>query len=187
MDISEKLTQLNQSVEKLSNNDYEKIEKRLQEEINNSILNEIIDYEQKKAEAFEKVQKGLERDYNKKIYNYETQCKKEIIEQEKKLTNNIKDEAIIILKEYTDDDNYINFLQNNIKQSLMYVNQKDETTIGLTKKDIDRFEKLLSNMFNIKVKQIDDKYIGGSILENKEQGIYIENTLLNSVNEKLKI
>ena len=48
-----------------------------------------------------------------------------------------------------------------------------------------RLEELKALAPNLKVKVIDDKYIGGCILENELENVYIDNTILNSVNEKI--
>lgn len=60
------------------------------------------------------------------------------------------------------------------------------TVIGLTSKDIEKYGVSIKEVYNISLKEIPIKYIGGCILENKIQGIFIDNTLLNSVNERLE-
>ena len=187
MNMNDKLIEFAQSVEKLSNNDYKKIEKKVKDEINKSILDELLEYEQKKQINFEKIKKSIEKNYNKKVYNYEVECKKQIIEEEKKITNNIKADAIEFLKKYTDSNNYIYFLQENIRTALNNLEQIQGTTIGLTKKDIEKYESILNEKFGLNIIIIDEKYIGGCVLKNEIQGIYIDNTILNSVNEKLKL
>lgn len=60
------------------------------------------------------------------------------------------------------------------------------TVIGLTSKDIEKYGVSIKEAYNISLEEIPIKYIGGCILENKIQGIFIDNTLLNSVNERLE-
>lgn len=187
MNIDEKLTELSKSIQKLSENDYEKIQKEVQEEINQGMLDELLDYENKKQTSFTKITKNIENEYNKKIYRYEIECKKQIIEEEKRILNNLKKEAIENLINYTNNNNYISFLIKSINEGLLVFEQKQGTTIGLTKKDIEKFQNVINEKFNLKIKQIDDKYIGGCILENELQGLYIDNTILNSVSEKIEI
>ncbi len=66
------------------------------------------------------------------------------------------------------------------------VQNREETCIGLTKQDLEKYKPMLDTKYNVKLKQIDDKYIGGCIIENEAQGVFIDNTLLNKIEEKLK-
>ena len=69
---------------------------------------------------------------------------------------------------------------------LTKIDDKTDTYIGLTKSDIERYSEFLISKYSLKLKEIDSKYIGGCILENELQGIVIDNTLLNKIDEKLK-
>lgn len=51
---------------------------------------------------------------------------------------------------------------------------------------MEKYQLNLTKKYNVKLKQIDDKYIGGCIIENEAQGVFIDNTLLNKIEEKLK-
>ena len=61
----------------------------------------------------------------------------------------------------------------------------ENTFLGLTKKDIQKYECIIKQKYNVNIKEINSKYIGGCTLENELQGIFIDNTLLNSINERL--
>lgn len=69
---------------------------------------------------------------------------------------------------------------------LTKIDDKAETYIGLTKADIEKYSDILIAKYNLQLKEIDNKFIGGCILENEPQGIVIDNTLLNKIDEKLK-
>lgn len=69
---------------------------------------------------------------------------------------------------------------------LLRIGDKNETYIGLTKSDIEKYQTLITEKYRLKTKEIGSKYIGGCILENTSQGIFIDNTLLNKIDEKLK-
>ena len=69
---------------------------------------------------------------------------------------------------------------------LAKITDKTETYIGLIKSDLEKYSEILTSKYNLKLKEIDSKYIGGCILENELQGIVIDNTLLNKIDEKLK-
>ena len=52
---------------------------------------------------------------------------------------------------------------------------------------MNKYENFLKQKYDVQIKVINDKYIGGCILENENQGIFIDNTLLNSINENIDI
>lgn len=60
------------------------------------------------------------------------------------------------------------------------------TYIGLTKDDIEKYKFMINEKYDVEIKEINSKYIGGCILENENQGIFIDNTLLNMIDERLK-
>lgn len=52
--------------------------------------------------------------------------------------------------------------------------------------DLEKYQPIIIEKYNVRFKQIDIKYIGGCIIENEKQGVFIDNTLLNKIEEKLK-
>ena len=56
----------------------------------------------------------------------------------------------------------------------------------MIKKDIERYGKKVEEKMSIVIKELPEKYIGGCTIENKNEGIFIDNTLLNSINERLE-
>ena len=73
-----------------------------------------------------------------------------------------------------------------LKIGISKIDNVENIYIGLTNTDIEKYGKSIKQMYKINIKQIDDKFIGGCILENRVQGIFIDNTILNSINEELK-
>ena len=116
MNIEAKLQDYEKSINRISNEDYNKIEKKIEEEIQAGIREELSEYENKKQIAYDKYVQKMEKDFNKEIFNYEMNCKKEIIEEEKKIKNLIKKDAINLLKEYTQKPEYEQFLIKSIKE-----------------------------------------------------------------------
>ena len=116
MNIEAKLQDFEKSLNRISNEDYNKIEKKIEEEIQAGIREELSEYENKKQIAYDKYVQKMEKDFNKEIFNYEMNCKKEIIEEEKKIKNLIKKDAINLLKEYTQKPEYEQFLIKSIKE-----------------------------------------------------------------------
>ena len=106
MDVNEKLQQFGQSLEEISNKEYKQIEQEVDSEISTGIEEELKEYENKKQVNFEKTFQRIEKDYNKKVYNYEIQCKKEIIDEQKKLKENLKNEIRNKLIEFVKSDKF---------------------------------------------------------------------------------
>ena len=184
--INEKLKKFEQSIKNTSNDEYEKINENVEEEIKNSIEQEIQEYEEKKQANYLKNVQKIEKDFNKKVFNYEMNSKKQIIDEGNRLREMMKNEAILKLKDFTNNEKYEKFLFQSIDQGFSKMDTFKGTCIGITKKDIEKCQKNISQKYNLNVKEIDDKYIGGCILENNEQGIIIDNTLLNMIDERLK-
>lgn len=118
MDINQKLQRFGQSLEDASYKEYMQIQKKVDEEIKLSIEQEIKEYEEKKQVNYEKNVQRIEKDYNKKVFNYEINCKKQIIDEERKMKEMIKLEASNSLREFTKSEQYQEFLLNSIKERL---------------------------------------------------------------------
>ena len=118
MDVNEKLQQFGQSLEEISNKEYKQIEQEVDSEISTGIEEELKEYENKKQVNFEKTFQRIEKDYNKKVYNYEIQCKKEIIDEQKKLKENLKNEIRNKLIEFVKSDKYQDVLIKSIDERI---------------------------------------------------------------------
>lgn len=118
MDINQKLQHFGQSLEDASYKEYRQIQKKVDEEIKLGIEQEIKEYEEKKQVNYEKNVQRIEKDYNKKVFNYEINCKKQIIDEERKMKEKIKSEASNSLREFTKSEQYQEFLLNSIKERL---------------------------------------------------------------------
>lgn len=118
MDVNEKLQQFGQSLEEISNKEYRQIEQDVDNEIKIGIEEEIKEYENKKQANFDKTSQRIEKDYNKKVYNYEIQCKKEIIDEQKNLKENLKNEIRNRLVEFVKNDRYQDVLIKSIDERI---------------------------------------------------------------------
>lgn len=118
MDVNEKLQQFGQSLEEISNKEYRQIEQDVDNEIKTGIEEEIKEYENKKQANFDKTSQRIEKDYNKKVYNYEIQCKKEIIDEQKNLKENLKNEIRNRLVEFVKNDRYQDVLTKSIDERI---------------------------------------------------------------------
>lgn len=118
MDVNEKLQQFGQSLDEISNKEYRQIEQEVDNEIKTGIEEEIKEYENKKQANFDKTSQRIEKDYNKKVYNYEIQCKKEIIDEQKNLKENLKNEIRNRLVEFVKNDRYQDVLIKSIDERI---------------------------------------------------------------------
>ena len=118
MDVNEKLQQFGQSLEEISNKEYKQIEQEVDNEIKTGIEEEIKEYENKKQANFDKTSQRIEKDYNKKVYNYEIQCKKEIIDEQKNLKENLKNEIRTKLAKFVEQDEYKDILIKSIDERI---------------------------------------------------------------------
>lgn len=118
MDVNEKLQQFGQSLDEISNKEYRQIEQDVDNEIKTGIEEEIKEYENKKQANFDKTSQRIEKDYNKKVYNYEIQCKKEIIDEQKNLKENLKNEIRNRLVEFVKNDRYQDVLIKSIDERI---------------------------------------------------------------------
>ena len=118
MDVNEKLQQFGQSLEEISNKEYKQIEQDVDNEIKTGIEEEIKEYENKKQANFDKTSQRIEKDFNKKVYNYEIQCKKEIIDEQKNLKENLKNEIRNKLAKFVEKDEYKDILIKSIDERI---------------------------------------------------------------------
>ena len=118
MDVNEKLQQFGQSLEEISNKEYRQIEQEVDNEIKTGIEEEVKEYENKKQANFDKTSQRIEKDFNKKVYNYEIQCKKEIIDEQKNLKENLKNEIRNRLIEFVKNDRYQDVLIKSIDERI---------------------------------------------------------------------
>ena len=78
---------------------------------------------------------------------------------------------------------YEEFFFNTLEETLEKVNIDNNTIIGVVKEDYNRYSENIEIKYNVKCKIIDDKFIGGLILENKN--VLIDNTLKNAIEENV--
>lgn len=126
----------------------------------------------------------MEKEFYKQIYSYELEQKKKIIDTVKKQSLELIKEIENVICKMLDTKLYEEFFFNTLKETLEKVNIDNNTIIGVIKKDYDRYSENIEIKYNVKCKIIDDKFIGGLILENKN--VLIDNTLKNAIEENVK-
>ena len=155
------------------------IETKLLEE---KISNYKYEIQKKQNEEFGK----LLRDYNKNIFIYNMESKKKITQFKDTLILNIHKNLIERFFEYTESDDYINYLKNNVRQVLERVKKTEDCKIFITKRDIQKYRDELMREFGVEVDEISDENIGGCMLVNIKEKISIDNTLKNNIFECVK-
>ncbi len=185
--------ELLKKIEKLENNcittaksENEELKKE-NSEIEAKLLDEKIASYETEIEKKQAIEFGkLLRDYNKNIFVYDMDSKKKITQFKDTLILNIHKTLIERFFEYTESEDYINYLKNNIRQVLERVKNTEDCKIFITKRDIQRYGEELMGEFGVEIDEISDENIGGCMLVNIREKISIDNTLKNNIFECVK-
>lgn len=185
--------ELLKKIEKLENNcittaksENEELKKE-NSEIEAKLLDEKIANYETEIEKKQAIEFGkLLRDYNKNIFVYDMDSKKKITQFKDALILNIHKTLIERFFEYTESEDYINYLKNNIRQVLERVKNTEDCKIFITKRDIQRYREELMGEFGVEIDEISDENIGGCMLVNIKEKISIDNTLKNNIFECIK-
>ncbi len=186
MNIQQKITLFEESCNKLLKRELTELDKNINTEIEKQILDELQEYEEKEEFSYQKKLEKLEKEYNKQIYALEKESKKEILNLKKSMKKDLEQQVIQILKEFTQKPEYQEFLLHRLDETIQKLNMTEHSVLGILKQDNERYGEQIRQNYNITIKIIEDSYIGGCILEDYVAGIFIDNTLANSVHEKLE-
>ena len=184
MNLEKKLKEFEESCLRLASIETEALKEEIQAEIEDQMKKELEEYTQKKEWSFGKTTEKLEKDYMKEIFNFQTECKKDILKAKKEIDNDLRKKVIELLEEYTNSEEYSNFLFNCVDNAIKNSKGSSNVSVGITQKDLNKFEADLKKQYDVDFNEINNCYIGGCILKSNE--IYIDNTLLNSLEEKMK-
>ena len=185
MDIKEKVNIIEESCKRLLKKDLAELNKNIECEIEKRIKDEIKEYQEKEEFAYNKKIEKMEKDFNKQLYSLEMECKKEILNQKSLIQKDLKKDIIQLMRKFTDTEDYKNFLMTRIDEVIKKNPNIENSILGIVSKDNEKFADKIIQKYHIELKNIDDKYIGGCILEDSVQGIYIDNTISNSIDENL--
>ncbi len=178
----EKMLKFKDNCIKNANNDAYNIETEINNKVKKSISDEISKYRKNAEIKLKNKIDKVEKEYNTKVFELETNAKKEILKEKEKLQERLFEEAQKEVKEFTNTPQYESFLLQNLEKYEI----KPNDIIGITKKDFQSYKlKIMEKLPNIQLKEIEDEYIGGFTLESIENKIYVDNTLLNYLKEKL--
>ena len=186
MDIQQKIKIFENSCKKMLGKESAELNLAIDMDIQQQIKDEIEEYEKKEEFAYNKKIEKLEKDYNKEMYLLETDSKKEILKQKKLVQKDLLNEMITLLIDFTKSSEYTEFLKKRIEEVLSKINEPEQASLYLVSTDYDKYGKIISEQYKVQVQKADEKYIGGCILEDQKQGIYIDNTLYSSLEENLE-
>lgn len=183
MNFNLRAEELKESCKRLANKEKKDLEEKIEKEINEEIAIEVEEYENKQKAAYEKKCEQLEKAYYKEIYSYEAEERIRILDtikqENKKLVEEITNRVISLL----DTSFYEEYFINMIKKILPNIDYS-KSKIGLVKKDYEKYSSILKKEYGIDCIQIDNKYIGGIIVEN--ENILIDSTLKNAIEEEIR-
>lgn len=186
MNNQEKMKIFQESCQRLLNREVAELSKKIDTEIEQQIKDELQEYQEKEEFAYQKKLEKLEKDYNKQIYSLEMESKKDVLNQKKLIHKDLNKEVIQILKDFTKAPEYESFLMKRIEESIQKLENTNHAILGIVKQDEERYGNKIREKYQIEIKIIDDKFIGGCILEDEMAGLAIDDTIQNSIDEKLQ-
>ena len=183
MDLEKKLKELEESCLKMASKETDAIKEDIKQELEDQMKVELDEYTNRKEWNFNKTIEKLEKDFMKEVFYFQTQCKKEILKAKEDMDKDLKKLVIKKLEDYTKSDDYKTYLFNSIDSVLKKSNGSSNISIGITSKDYTKYKAEIKKSKKVNLNEINDCYIGGCILKSDE--IYINNTLLNNLEEKM--
>lgn len=183
MNLEKKLKELEESCLRSASKETETLKQEINSDIEAQMKLELKEYTDRKQWNFNKTVEKLEKDYMKEIFNFQTECKKDILQAKEEMYKDLKQNVKQRLEEYTENEEYKSFLFDSIDNVLLKSKGSSNITIGITSKDYERFKDEIKASKNVDVIEINNCYIGGCILKSNE--IFIDNTLLNNLEEKM--
>ena len=185
MDIKEKVAVFEESCKKMLRIDVSKLNSEIDTDIEKQIEDEVNEYQDKEEMTYNKKVEKLEKDFNKQIYSMELESKKEVLNQKKIMQKDLKKEVTLQLQRFVAAPEYKECLLKRIDETIAKIDNTQNSILSITENDKEKYGDEIKAKYNIILNNLDNKYIGGCILENNIQGLYIDNTILNSINEKL--
>lgn len=153
-----------------------KVQERIEDEIN--------EYKVEAERKYNAKINKMEKRYNSEIFEIENQSKREILEIENEIIQSIKDEIENKLEEFTQTNEYINFLEKSIIQA-MKNEPNSNYEIYITKSDYEKYKDKISQKFNCIVKIAENNLIGGCLAIDTVNNIVIDNSIRNRLEEQI--
>lgn len=184
MNIQEKIEVFQTSCKNLLQKEASGLNKAIDSEIEKQMKDELQEYQKKEEFVYSKKLEKMKKEYNKQMYSLEMENKKEILNQKKQIQKDLKKEVSQALKDFTKTPEYKAFLLSRIEEVIEKLENTENSVLRLLQEDYEKYGDEISQKYHVKIETIEDKYIGGCILEDKVQGIYLDHTIQNSMDEK---
>lgn len=184
MNIQEKIDIFQMSCKNLLQKEVAELNKTIDSEMEKQMKDELQEYQKKEEFVYTKKLEKMEKEYNKQMYSLEMENKKEILNQKKQIQKDLKKEVTKGLKDFVKTPEYKDFLLGRIEEVLAKLENTEYSVLRLLQEDCEKYGEEIYQKYHIKMETIEEQYIGGCILEDTVQGIYVDHTIQNSVNEK---
>lgn len=178
LDIEEKLKSIEAICRSEAKAQKESLEKQVNSKIHESIQEIIDEFKLKENKKKISTLVKMEKEYNANLWQLEKEYKQKYLQQEDIIKNNLFEELKVEMMKFTKSKQYVDYLLKNINKTLSKFSEKQNLTIYVTAHDQSKISHIYAN-----TKILDDKYIGGCIVENGIQSI--NNTLLENLEEKI--
>lgn len=186
MDIDEKIKKFEQSCEKLAQIDAQRLNEKLNREIEEQIESDLDEYIKKQEVSYNKQCEKVVKEHNKSLFDYELECKKNIQNVKKIINRELKEEVERRIIDFSNkEEPYIQYLIRSIESALNVVENHNSSVIYVTKRDYERYRELLMK-FGVEINCLEDSYIGGCKIVNADSGIIVDNTLKSNIEEAFR-
>ena len=183
MKLDKKLKEFEESCLNLASKETEQLKEEIKQEIEEQMKEELDEYTERKKWNFDKTVDKLEKDFIKEVFLYQNECKKEILQAKIEIDDDLKKSVQKKLENFIKTKNYKDFLLNLISNTISKIEGEEKLSIGITSNDYEKYKDIIIEKYKHEVVKIDNDYIGGCTI--KTDKVYIDNTLLNSLDEKM--
>lgn len=186
--IDEKIKKFKETCSYMASEESKILSNQIDEEIEKNIKEEIAEYEAERKKEHLKKMERLEQKHNTELFQTDNNARYEILKKEKELKEKLYNKIINKIVEFTNGNKYKDFLNKNIKQTIvnLKIEEGNDAVLRITKKDMEKFGKELKSNYDVKFETIEDSNYGGSIGINTSKQILIDNSLKTQVEEFFK-
>lgn len=187
MDLNKKIKSIEDNCMQLAQKDAQELEEKIEKISRDKLEEKVKKYKIELQEKFEREKNKIYREHNKSIFEYEKSQKMKMDRFKDSLVNNIKNKVTEKFYEFTNGYEYEQYLMRNIKNTIKNAKVDEcNAKIFIVEKDYERFKDHIVQEFPYVIDKIENSYIGGCIVINEKEKIWIDNTIKNSIDEEIK-
>lgn len=153
--------------------DYEKELNSLKTKLEEDIKNYEEDLKEKNRKTLLKDKHKIDVKKNEEVQVIKNKARESILKLREELVDDLSNELINKYKEYVKTDDYINTLKKELKE----FSENKDNEIYVIQRDLDKIDD------DFRYKILDEKYIGGFIVENKKNNTLVDNTIVEFVKD----